>query len=165
MTKKDKVNKKNVKSNEKIEDMDEFDNIMYENFYAVSIKVTDKQKKKEMQLKLECADNVYSNLENVFSKEMVYTIANIIYQGSTYDFLIEQIRSDNIKIMKILLPIFKKEKYMRMALPKCSIYLLLGAIQSPEMFEEMFLWVEEFGFDTKYINEKTNYLYIILSLS
>jgi hypothetical protein len=154
--------KKNVKSNEKIEDMDEFDNIMYENFYAVSVKVTEKQKKKEMQLKLECADNVYSNLENVFSKELVYTIANIIYQGSTYDFLIEQIRSDNVKIMKILLPIFKKEKYMRMALPKCSIYLLLGAIQSPEMFEEMFLWVEEFGFDTKYINEKTNYLYIVL---
>jgi hypothetical protein len=175
MTKKDKVKKKNVKSfashknakywskkNEVIEDMDEFDNILYENFYAVSVKVTEKQKKKEIQLKLECADNVYSNLENVFSKELVYTIANIIYQGSTYDFLIEQIRSDNIKIMKILLPIFKKEKYMRMALPKCSIYLLLGAIQNPEMFEEMFLWVEEFGFDTKYINEKTNYLYIVL---
>ena len=162
MTKKDKVKKKNVKSNEKIEDMEEFDNIMYENFYAVSVKVTEKQKKKEIQLKLECADNVYSNLENVFSKELVYTIANIIYQGSTYDFLIEQIRSDNVKIMKILLPIFKREKYMRMALPKCSIYLLLGAIQNPEMFEEMFLWVEEFGFDTKYINEKTNYLYIVL---
>jgi hypothetical protein len=29
------------------------------------------------------------------------------------------------------------------------------------MFEEMFLWVEEFGFDTKYINEKTKLLLII----
>ena len=74
---KEKIKKKNVKSNEKIEDIDEFDKIIYENFYAVSVKVTEKQKKKEMQLKLECADNVYSNLENVFSKELVYTLSLI----------------------------------------------------------------------------------------
>lgn len=161
MTKKDKI-KKNIKSTDKIEDIDEFDNIMYENFYGVSIKVTEKQKKKELQLKLECADNVYSNLEKVYSKELVYTIANLIYEGKTYDFLIEQIRSDNINIIKTLFPIFKKDKYIRMALPKCSLYLLLGAVQNPEMFDEMFLWVDEFGFDNKYINEKTNYLYIVL---